>query len=178
MSHKPFEFVPGMPEGATAFVAGKIRHPSEVDEFIVDEARGKRIQDKYQRLVDHGLYEDNDLRSFANGLWNAIVHFDDKTLYVFTYPIISASPACYIKTCACGTVVFKELLDDADFKGVLDLEDVLDAIQETLDFDGDDRYISLPLPTKGFNGVNVDIDGSGDPIPFYPTYLKQPKEAD
>lgn len=137
MSTKPFEFAPGMPEGVTTFVGLKIRHPSEVEGFLVDEARGKRIQEKYKRLVDHGLYENNDLRSFANGLWNAIVHFDDKTLYVFTYPIISAQPACYIKTCRCGTVVFKEQIQHV-VERPLDIEDVLDAIQLALDFVGDD----------------------------------------
>lgn len=147
MSNKPFLFTPGSMD--------KLQHAVEVD-----EERSDRIRNKYQKLVDHGLYENNDLRSFSNSLWNAIVHFDDKTLYVFTYPIISASPACYIKTCSCGTVVFKELLDDVDFKGVLDLEDVLDAIQLTLDFAGDEVGADLPQ------------------IPFNHPYLKQTKEAD
>lgn len=149
MSNKPFLFTPGSMD--------KLQHTDAAQSVEVDEARSDRIRNKYQKLVDQGLYENHDLRSFSNSLWNAIVHFDDKTLYVFTYPIISASPACYIKTCSCGTVVFKELLDDADFKGVLDLEDVLDAIGEHLDFNGDPEYMSIPLNAP---------------------YLKQTKEAD
>lgn len=105
------------------------------------ENRVERIKAKYQDLVNLGLYENHDLRSFANSLWNAIVHFDDKTLYVFTYPIISGAPVAYIKTCACGTVVYKEHIGDV-LGDVVDLEDVLDAIQLVLnkpntDFDGD-----------------------------------------
>jgi hypothetical protein len=150
-------------------------HPSKVDEVIVDEARSARIQEKYKRLVDHGLYENNDLRSFANSQWNAIVHFDDKTLYVFTYPITSTKPTCYIKTCSCGTVIFKEQIEYIVERPV-DLEDVLDAIQLALDFVGDE--LAVPLPTRAFNGVSVDIDGSGEPVPFYPGHTTQPKESD
>jgi hypothetical protein len=118
-----------------------LRKPDEVGEVIVDEARSKRIQDKYKRLVDQGLYQDNDMRSFSNHKWVAIVHFNDKTIYVLTYPIVSVQPDCYIKTCACGTVIFKEQLQYIVDRPV-DIEDVLDDIQLVLnkpntDFDGD-----------------------------------------
>lgn len=199
MSHKPFEFVPGMPEGATTFVAGKLRHPDDLDDIIVDKTRSERIKAKYQKLVENGLYENNDLRSFANSQWNAIVHFDDKTLYVFTYPIIAAQPACYIKTCRCGVVLLKEQIHQL-VEHPVDIEDVLDAIQLALDFVGDEVTAIRPPgrhPELGRNtdfdgdpnvsnphgriqprAVQVDIDGFGEPIPFHPTYAKQTKEAD
>jgi len=117
MSTKPFECVPGLPP------------PSD---FKIDLHRDDRIMAKYKELVDNGLYENSDLRSFGNTQWTAIVHFDDKALYVFTFPIISGTPIAYIKTCSCGTVVYKEFLGDL-LGHVVDLEEVLDAIQLALD---------------------------------------------
>lgn len=179
MSTRPFEFVPGTPQV-----------PKDTHAIKVDEARAERIRTKYQRLVDHGLYENSDLRSFSNSQWTAIVHFDDKTVYVFTYPIISGTPVAYIKTCSCGSAVYKEFLGDL-LGHVVDLEDVLDAIQLALDFAGDD-LVDDPLPTINLyrdpelrltDKRNTDFDGDPavanphDPIPFHPSYTTQTKES-
>jgi hypothetical protein len=164
MSNKPFLFTPGSMD--------KLQHTDVAHSVEVDEERSSRIKAKYQKLVENGLYENHDLRSFSNTLWFSIVHFDDKTIYVFTYPMVSATPAAYIKTCTCGSVVFKELDRDIHER-VVDLEDVLDAIalpdyaqfclrdQHNTDFDGD-----------------PDVPNPHAQIPFNHPYLKQTKEAD
>lgn len=129
MSTKPFEAVPGMPAAAG---------------FMVDSTRDKRIKEKYQKLVDRGLYEIADMRSFSLGVATAIVHFKDKAIYVMTYPIISATPAAFIKTCACGAVMYKEMDRDIHEPSV-DIERVLDGIAQVLDFDGDKPTTGIEL---------------------------------
>jgi hypothetical protein len=134
MSTKPFEFVPGMPPAAG---------------FMIDNERDGRIKEKYQALVDAGLYEQSDMRSFQLGSAVTIVHFNDKTLYVMTYPILSATPAGYIKTCSCGTVMYKEL--ERDIHEVdIDLEKILDAI--ALEVDSKEDLSLLDKPNTDFDG--------------------------
>lgn len=112
------------------------------------ENRVERIKAKYQDLVNLGLYEDFDGRSVTNVPWTAIVHFHSKTIYVYAFPIVATSPACYIKSCECGGVNFVDLQPEHE-EDPVDMEKVLDAIRKDFevmgllrrkpntDFDGD-----------------------------------------
>jgi hypothetical protein len=122
------------------------------------ENRIERIKSKYTDLVNKGLYENFDSRSFATPLWNAIVHFPSKTVWVYTYPIIGTMPASFIKTCECGGVHFKDLQQDHD-EDKVDMESVLDSIRKSLDID--DALLKLEF----------------EPIPFNPSYTTQTKET-
>jgi hypothetical protein len=183
MSTKPFEAVPGLPP-VTEFMTDRAQgNPADLKmkegDYIFHEpvevtqnrfrrhgeARDKRIKEKYQKLVDRGLYENCDMRSFPLGLATAIVHFKDKAIYVMTYPIISATPAAFIKTCACGAVMYKEMDRDIHEPSV-DIERVLDGIAQVLDFDGDKPTTGIELsgrnPELHYDSPNTDFDGDPD----------------
>jgi len=123
-----------------------------------EEARDARIKEKYLNLVERGLYENCDMRSFPLPYATAIALFNDKAIYVMTYPIVSATPAAYIKSCSCGSVVCKERERD-DHEGFIDLEKVLDRIAAVLDFDGDEPTTGVELSGRNPELHNTQKEG-------------------
>jgi hypothetical protein len=140
MSNKPFLFTPGSMD--------KLQHTDVAHSIEVDEERSSRIKTKYQKLVDDGLYEQQDGRSFTHALFTAIVHFPSKTIWVYTFPIIAAAPSCFIKTCKCGGILYKDLQPEHE-EAPVDMEEVLNFIHVYLDALGDQAYVpSTAVPPQ------------------------------
>lgn len=131
MTRTIYEFGPGMPESSNKVVS----------------IRTNRIKVKYQKLVDDGLYEQQDGRVFTHALFTAIVHFPSKAIWVYTFPIIAGAPVCFIKTCK-GGILYKDLRPEDD-EVTVDMEEVLDFVQLYLDTLGGQEYVrSTAIPPQ------------------------------